>query len=238
MRHGLPGTARRAHHGHADRRRRPRRRRRRARARRRCSTGCGPSTRRSAPTRRTARSAASTAASSSSGTRTPTCGRCSRAARSCATRRAATSTLARRREDARSVGAREGLGGGPRRRRSSTAPALRNYADQRGRRHPTARWRAARGSTGDRHPAPARCAAAVAEGRRGDRPRGRHVRRLRARRARASTRTPGGRRAGVLSVTSPGPSLGTADAYATAAFAMGARRRRTGRRGSRAATRR
>ena len=37
----------------------------------------------------------------------------------------------------------------------------------------------------------------------------------------SSTRTPAGRPAGVLSVTITGPDLGTADAYATAAFAMG-----------------
>jgi len=43
--------------------------------------------------------------------------------------------------------------------------------------------------------------------------------------------------AGVLSVTIVGPELATADAYATAAFAMGPEEARTGRPGSRATRR-
>ncbi len=58
-------------------------------------------------------------------------------------------------------------------------------------------------------------------GRRDPRRRDRDLRRRTRAATTSSTRTPAGRRRDVLSVTIAGPDLGTADAYATAAFAMG-----------------
>ena len=78
----------------------------------------------------------------------------------------------------------------------------------------------ARGPVAHRHPPPAPARPARRRARR-ERRRGRH---LRALRARGAHRRPAHRHhaAGVLSVTVVGPRLATADAYATAAFAMGA----------------
>ena len=186
----------------------------------RCSTGCAASTRPSARTRTTARSAASTAASSRSTTRIPTCARCSTAARSCASRRTATSTRGLRRRTCRPVRARQGLVGRPRRgdpRRRRGAQLRR----QRRRRHAPARPRAAgapAGASASSTRSTANAVAAVVEANdlavatSGAYARGEHV-------LDPHTRRPPD---GVLSVTITGPELATADAYATAAFAMGA----------------
>ena len=73
---------------------------------------------------------------------------------------------------------------------------------------------------GIRHPLERRRLAAVADR---ARPRRRDLRRATSAARTSSTRTPARRRRGVLSVTVVGPDLATADAYATAAFAMGER---------------
>ena len=212
----------RAHHGHADRRRRPRRRRRRDRASSSCSTGSASWTRRSARTRTDSEiSRLNRGELRARPTRIPTCAPCSSAARSCASRRAATSTCdAAGGERDRSVRARQGLVGRSRRVASSTTPASRNYAVNvggdmrlRGRAVPEPCW-----SVGIQHPllrAASRRSSRRTTSR--SRPRARYARGE----PRRSTRTRGAPPTGVLSVTIAGPELATADAYATAAFAMG-----------------
>ncbi len=74
----------------------------------------------------------------------------------------------------------------------------------------------------DRDPAPG-AARPDRGGRRGERPRARHLRAPTSAASTSSIRTAGCRPPGLLSVTIAGDDLATADAYATAAFAMGER---------------
>ena len=117
---------------------------------------------------------------------------------------------------ARPVGPRQGLGGRPRGGAAvggGRAPLLRQRGRRRGR---------ARRAVAGRRPAPA-----AARPRRGgalaDRRRRRHLGRLRARRAHPRPAHAAARPRGALAVTVLGRDLATADAYATAAFAMGER---------------
>ena len=126
----------------------------------------------------------------------------------------------RARGPARPVGLRQGLGGrggGADARRRRRAQPLR----PRRRRRPRARRAGARAALARRRPAPPPAATAwprscaprdLAVATSGAYERGAHI---------VDPRT-GEPPAGVLSVTVLGPDLGTADAYATAAFAMGA----------------
>ena len=141
---------------------------------------------------------------------------CSRAARSCASRRTATSTRAPRRDGLDPSGLVKGWSV-DRAARSLDEPVA-ELRDQRRRRHaapgrrpPEPCWR-----VGIQHPLE-RDRSPPSSRRR---PRRRDLRRLRARRARPRPAHPPAA-AGVLSVTITGPDLATADAYATAAFAMG-----------------
>ena len=149
-----------------------------------------------------------------------TCARCSTAARSCASRRDGYFDMRAALPDAIDP---SGLVKGWAVDRAAAIldeAGVRELRDQRRRRHALARPRAARAVLARRDPASAR--ARRASPRSSRRTISRSRRRARTRAATTSldphTRRPP---AGVLSVTITGPELATADAYATAAFAMG-----------------
>ena len=209
---------RRARHGHADRRRRARRRATAGRSTP-CSTGSAGSTRRFSTYKRRQRDQPLDRGELALADAHP---EVREVLDRCEELRRETDGLLRRRArpaTARPVGPRQGLVGRPRRRdpRRAGAPELR---DQRRRRHASARARRSPSRVARRHPAPAR--ARQGRGRRRvRRPRGRDLGRVRPRRPRPRPAHAARRRPGVLSVTITGPELATADAYATAAFAMG-----------------
>ena len=185
-----------------------------------CSTGCAGSTRRSAPTSPTARSAGSTAASSRSTDAHPDV---REVLARCEELRGETDGYfdVRARVAARSTrqaSSRAGRSTAP--PRSSTTPGLANYAINaggdirlRGGALPGAAGASGsstRTSATGRGRGRGRATSPIATS--GAYARGEHV---------VDPHT-GGRPTGVLSVTITGPDLATADAYATAAFAMGA----------------
>ena len=157
----------------------------------------------------------STAASWRCATRIPTCARCSRAASGCA-RATGGYFDARAAGRAGPVRPRQGLGGRPR-GRAAGGGGRAALLHRRGRRRAAARRAVARRGAAPAAARPARRGARAARRRGGD------LGRLRARRPRRSTRWAAAPARGALSVTVVGRDLATADAYATAAFAMGGR---------------
>ena len=216
-----PGVRGRAHHGHADRPRRARRRRGRRR-RSASSTGCAGSTTTFSTYKEDSEiSRASTAASSRSTDAHPDVARGPRAVRG-ASRRDARLLRHRGRPAGRDrpLRARQGVVGRTGGEILDEAGA-RNYAinaggDMRLRGPRRCRSRAGASASSTR-------SCATGSPRSSRRPTSRSRPRAPTRAAStSSTRTRGAPPTGVLSVTVCGPDLGTADAYATAAFAMGA----------------